>query len=98
VFPGDADTTRSAVQAVEVLQMLQDDLLHPIVSRGRGPETRAQVVIDLPKETWAALRRSADHDSIGARVVQHQTGLLRAVDVTIGDQDTPEQPFAFQSE
>ena len=47
---------------------------------------RAQVVVDLAENPGTALGRPADHDRVGASVIQDAPGLFRRVDIAIGDQ------------
>ena len=68
-----------------VLQMLDDR--GPRLRHGRRRQVGAEIEIvpDLAEDPRPALRRTADHDRVGAGLLEHTPRLLGRRDVAVGD-------------
>jgi len=91
VLAGNPGAGIFAVEGVQVGQVPLQDGVDLGGSRRRQQRSGRQVMLDLAKQPRPALSGAADHQAIGAGLPQHLAGLLRRVDVAVGDHRNADQ-------
>src|SRR5690606_29298273 len=81
-----AHTLLGAVELMQGVQMLQQQLLLPDQAGLGRYLAMAQIVFDLAEDPGPALGSAADHDRVGSGVLQNLSGLLRGIDIPVGEQ------------
>src|SRR5690606_27939782 len=95
VLAGAAHAGALTVESVVIFQVAQQMLAQFAVGgRGQMGAVR-QVVGYFAEDPGPSLGGAADHDGVGSSVIQDAAGLLRRVDVAVGDQRDADFPADF---
>src|SRR5690606_1314300 len=86
MLAGNAHTLLGAVELVQGVQMLQQQLLLPGQAGLGRSLAMAQMVSDVAEDPGPARGRATCDDGVGAGVLQNLAGVLRGVESPVGKQ------------
>src|SRR6516225_8970329 len=85
MFARHPDTALLAVERVERIQMLQDNITQLNTQKCGRRISLVQVGVDSAKDPWRSMARAADHYSVRAGEIKYLECFLRRVDVAVGE-------------
>src|ERR1700722_16266377 len=74
-----------AVELIQRFEVLKNDLCLACAQEWRGDILICQIRIDITKNPWCTLCGAPDHYSFCTGEIKYCKGLLRRVDITVGD-------------
>src|SRR6516164_9650642 len=87
------DATLLAIERVEGVEMLKNDITQLVALKCRRLNSFVQPGVDSAKDPWRSVACAADHYSVGAGEIKYLARFLRRVDVAIGEHRDANERF-----
>src|SRR5579862_3299359 len=85
MFARDPDSALLAMEAVQGVEMRENNITHLGALKWWRRNSFVQLAIDSAEDPWRPVARAADHYSVGTGEIKYLAGFFRAVDVTVGE-------------